>query len=76
LCLSIGNGRQRTFDTNSASTWSTVPSAENFDGARNVGVTDAQFAELAAHIGMYTFLNFFNNLVKTKIDLPHVALEK
>jgi hypothetical protein len=33
---------------------------------------DAQFAEVAAHIDMRTFSNYFNNLVKTEIDFPHV----
>jgi uncharacterized peroxidase-related enzyme len=47
-----------------------------FESARQAGVTEAEFAEIAAHIGMHTFSNYFNNLVKTEIDFPRVALEK
>jgi uncharacterized peroxidase-related enzyme len=51
----------------------TPPSGE-FEAARAAGVTDAEFAEVAAHIGMHTFSNYFNNLVETDIDFPRVRL--
>jgi uncharacterized peroxidase-related enzyme len=46
----------------------------DFEAARAAGVTDAEFAEIAAHIGMHTFSNYFNNLVETEIDFPRIAL--
>ena len=47
---------------------------QDFEAAHAAGVTHAEFAEIAAHIGMHTFSNYFNNLVQTDIDFPHIAL--
>jgi len=45
-----------------------------FEAAHAAGVTHAEFAEIAAHIGLHTFSNYFNNLVDTDIDFPRVKL--
>jgi uncharacterized peroxidase-related enzyme len=47
----------------------------DFDAAERAGVTHAEFAEIAAHVGLHTFSNYFNNLVNTDIDFPRVALK-
>jgi uncharacterized peroxidase-related enzyme len=48
--------------------------ATDVDAARQAGVSEPELAEIAAHIGMHTFSNYFNNLVQTEIDFPHVRL--
>jgi uncharacterized peroxidase-related enzyme len=47
---------------------------QDFDTARQAGVTDSEIAEIAAHVGLNTFSNYFNNLVETDIDFPPVRL--
>ena len=46
----------------------------DFETAKNAGVNDAEIAEIAAHVGLNTFSNYFNNLVETDIDFPRVKL--
>ena len=46
----------------------------DFESAKAAGVTDAEVAEVAAHVGLNTFTNYFNNLVETDIDFPRVKL--
>jgi uncharacterized peroxidase-related enzyme len=46
----------------------------DFEAAQQAGITHAEFAEIAAHIGLHTFSNYFNNLVETDIDFPVVTL--
>jgi len=43
------------------------------EGAREAGLGDAELVEIAAHVGMNTFTNLFNELVRTEVDFPAVA---
>lgn len=46
----------------------------DFDFIRAAGYTDAQIAEIIAHVALNNFSNQFNAVVKTELDLPEVAL--
>jgi alkylhydroperoxidase family enzyme len=41
--------------------------------ARNAGVTDAELAEIVAHIALNTLSNYFNHLAQPDLDFPEVA---
>lgn len=38
--------------------------------ARAAGVTDAEFAEIAAHIALNTLSNYYNHLAQPELDFP------
>jgi uncharacterized peroxidase-related enzyme len=40
------------------------------DGARRAGVTDAELAEIVAHIALNTLSNYFNHLAQPVLDFP------
>ena len=42
--------------------------------ARAAGVTDAEFAEITAHIALNTLSNYFNHLAQPDLDFPAVDL--
>ncbi len=44
--------------------------------ARTAGVSDAEIVEVVAHVALNVFTNYLNNLCKTVIDFPVVAIEK
>jgi alkylhydroperoxidase family enzyme len=44
------------------------------DFIRNAGYSDAEIAEIIAHVALNNFSNQFNAVVKTELDLPEVAL--
>lgn len=48
-------------------------SPEQVDALRRVGVTDQELIELIAHVGLNIFTNYFNHVVGTDIDFPHVT---
>ncbi|MGW2424317.1 carboxymuconolactone decarboxylase family protein [Streptomyces sp. NPDC001709] len=41
--------------------------------ARAAGVTDAELAEIVAHIALNTLSNYFNHLAQPDLDFPEVA---
>ncbi|NUU25485.1 MAG: carboxymuconolactone decarboxylase family protein [Streptomycetaceae bacterium] len=41
--------------------------------ARDAGVTDAELAEVVAHIALNTLSNYFNHLAQPVLDFPEVA---
>ncbi|MCF2533245.1 carboxymuconolactone decarboxylase family protein [Yinghuangia soli] len=41
--------------------------------ARAAGVTDAELAEVVAHIALNTLSNYFNHLAEPELDFPEVA---
>lgn len=42
---------------------------------REVGINDAEFVEILAHVGINLFANYFNNIVETDIDFPFVKAQ-
>jgi len=42
--------------------------------ARRDGVTDAEFAEIVAHIALNTLANYYNHLAQPELDFPVVAM--
>ncbi len=45
----------------------------DIDAAKNTGITEAEIAEIIAHVALNVFTNYFNNTAKTTIDFPEVA---
>jgi uncharacterized peroxidase-related enzyme len=43
--------------------------------ARATGVTDAELAEVVAHIALNTLSNYFNHLAQPDLDFPEVTVE-
>ena len=41
--------------------------------AKNAGVTEAEIAEVVAHVALNILTNYFNNTANTEIDFPVVA---
>ncbi|MDQ1006055.1 putative peroxidase-related enzyme [Streptomyces sp. V4I23] len=41
--------------------------------ARQAGVTDAELAEIVAHVALNTLSNYFNHLAQPDLDFPEVA---
>lgn len=46
---------------------------ESLAAARAAGVTDAELAEITAHIALNTLSNYFNHLAQPELDFPEVA---
>ncbi|OYU79063.1 MAG: peroxidase [Flavobacterium sp. BFFFF1] len=42
------------------------------DAAKTAGVTDAEIAEIVAHVALNVLTNYFNNTAGTEIDFPKV----
>jgi uncharacterized peroxidase-related enzyme len=47
---------------------------DDLASARAAGVTDAELAEVVAHIALNTLSNYFNHLAEPELDFPEVAL--
>ena len=47
--------------------------AEEFDAARAVGLTDAELAEIVAHVALNVLTNFFNHAFEIDIEYPEVT---
>ena len=47
--------------------------AEEFDAARAAGLTDAELAEIVAHVALNMLTNFFNHAFEIDIDFPEVT---
>ena len=41
--------------------------------AKNAGITDAEIAEVVAHVALNILTNYFNNTANTEVDFPAVA---
>jgi uncharacterized peroxidase-related enzyme len=39
---------------------------------REAGITDAEIAEVLAHVGLNVFTNYFNKFAQTEVDFPKV----
>jgi AhpD family alkylhydroperoxidase len=39
---------------------------------RDAGLTDAEIAEVIAHVGLNTFTNYFNKVAQTEVDFPKI----
>lgn len=48
-------------------------SDEDLKAARAAGFSEAELVEIAAHVGMNIFTNYFNRLAQTKVDFPLVS---
>ena len=48
----------------------------DFDAARNAGLTDAEIAEVIAHVALNVFTNYFNNVAGVEVDFPKIALRQ
>ncbi|WP_436773083.1 carboxymuconolactone decarboxylase family protein [Yinghuangia sp. YIM S09857] len=46
---------------------------ETLATARSAAVTDAELAEITAHIALNTLSNYFNHLAQPELDFPEVA---
>ncbi|MGL5824120.1 MAG: carboxymuconolactone decarboxylase family protein [Nocardioides sp.] len=46
---------------------------ESLRRARAAGVTDAELAEVVAHVALNVFSNFFNHLARPELDFPEVS---
>lgn len=48
-------------------------SDEVLEQVRSAGVTDAELAEVTAHVALNTFANYFNHLARPELDFPEAA---
>lgn len=48
-------------------------SDEDLKAARAAGYSEAELVEIAAHVGMNIFTNYFNRLAQTQVDFPLVS---
>lgn len=46
----------------------------DFDTVRRAGFTDAEIAEIIAHVALNIFTNYFNNAAAVEVDFPKIAL--
>jgi uncharacterized peroxidase-related enzyme len=44
----------------------------DLSAARAAGLTDAEIAEVVAHVGLNVFTNYFNQVASTELDFPRV----
>lgn len=50
--------------------------AEDLQAVRNAGYSDAQIIEIVQHVALNTWTNYINEVAKTEIDFPVVALRQ
>jgi uncharacterized peroxidase-related enzyme len=50
--------------------------ARAIETVRQAGYSDGEIAEIITNVGLNVFTNYFNNVVKTEIDFPLVALRE
>jgi len=48
-------------------------SDEDLAAVRAAGTSDAEIAEVVAHVAVNTFSNYFNHVAETDVDFPKVA---
>ena len=48
-------------------------SDEDLQATRAAGYSEAELVEIAAHVGMNIFTNYFNRLAQTEVDFPLVS---
>ncbi len=46
----------------------------NLAAARSAGLSDAQIAEVVAHVALNVYTNYFNRLAHSEVDFPKVPL--
>jgi uncharacterized peroxidase-related enzyme len=46
----------------------------DFNAVRAAGLSDAEIAEVIAHVAMNIFTNYFNNIAQVEVDFPKVSL--
>lgn len=51
-------------------------SDENVQTVRKAGFSDAQIAEIIAHVALNVFTNYFNSAMQVDIDFPKVSFAK
>ena len=51
-------------------------SAEDVLAVKNAGYSDAQIIEIVQHVALNTWTNYINEVAKTEIDFPVVALRE
>jgi uncharacterized peroxidase-related enzyme len=51
-------------------------SAEDVLAVKNAGYSDAQIVEIVQHVALNTWTNYINEVAKTEIDFPVVALRQ
>lgn len=51
-------------------------SADDVLAVKNAGYSDAQLIEIVQHVALNTWTNYFNEVAKTDIDFPVVALAR
>lgn len=49
-------------------------SDDDIEAVKAVGFTDANIAEIVAHVALNVFTNYFNEVAKTEIDFPKVEI--
>lgn len=52
------------------------PSDAEFNVARAAGLSDAEIAEVIAHVALNIFTNYFNNTAEVEVDFPKIALHR
>jgi len=52
------------------------PTDDNFAAVRNAGFSDAEIAEIIAHVALNVFTNYFNNTAQVEVDFPLIALHR
>jgi uncharacterized peroxidase-related enzyme len=50
--------------------------AEDLTSVRNAGCSDAEIIEIVQHVALNTFTNYINEVARTEIDFPVVALRQ
>ena len=50
------------------------PADADFSAARAAGLSDAEIAEVIAHVALNIFTNYFNNTAEVEVDFPKIAL--
>jgi alkylhydroperoxidase family enzyme len=52
------------------------PGDADFNSVRSAGFTDAEIAEIVAHVALNIFTNYFNNTAQVEVDFPKIALRR
>lgn len=50
------------------------PTDADFNAIRAAGFTNAEIAEIIAHVALNVFTNYFNNTAQVEVDFPKIAL--
>lgn len=52
------------------------PSDDDFSSVRAAGFTNAEIAEIIAHVALNIFTNYFNNTAQVEVDFPKITLRR